>query len=219
VREVLKLPPEPTAESSGSTKVNLDGADELSTRIPKWLTSKRVETVLLVGLIVFTSWRFFPHFTATVGLGGPVGTAPDVSFTTLEGEQLQLRDLRGQVVLVNFWATWCLPCRLEMPGFEKLYKDRKDDGFVIVGVSTDRTGRDDVEAFLRKYGITYPVALETPELRAAFGGINGIPTSFLIDRSGVIRHRVFGFFAPPSVRLAVGRLLDEASGEVDTIAR
>jgi peroxiredoxin len=185
------------------------GARTLSSKIPKWLTWKRVETTLLVTLVVFTSWRFFPQFTTTVGVGGPVGTAPEVGFTTLEGERIDLEALRGQVVLVNFWATWCMPCRLEMPGFEKLYRDRRDDGFVIVGVSTDRTGDAGVRAFLEKHDITYPVGLESPGLRNAFGGIGGIPTSFLIDRNGVIRHRVFGFLPPPSLRLAVGRLLDE----------
>jgi peroxiredoxin len=140
-----------------------------------------------------------------------MGTAPDVSFVTLDGEELRLADLRGEVVLVNFWATWCRPCRLEMPGFEKLYRDKKDEGFVIVGVSTDQTGRTEVEEFLRERDITYPVAMATREIELAFGGISGIPTSFLIDRQGLIRHRTFGLFPAPALRIAVNRLLAEGA--------
>jgi len=146
---------------------------------------------------------------AIAGVGDPMGSAPDVSFVTLDGEEVHLSDLRGKVVLVNFWATWCAPCRLEMPGFEKLYRAKKDEGFIIVGLATDRTGRAGVEKFLRERDITYPVAMETRELDLAFGGISAIPTSFLIDRHGVIRHRTFGFFPATGVRIAVNRLLTE----------
>lgn len=168
-----------------------------------------MENVLLMGVMAFALWRFSPQLAAIAGVGDPIGSAPDVTFVTLEGDDVRLSDLRGQVVLVNFWATWCAPCRLEMPGFEKLYRDKKDEGFVIVGLSTDRTGKAGVQDFLRERDITYPVAMETREVELAFGGITAIPTSFLIDRQGVIRHRTFGIFPAAGVRIAVNRLLAE----------
>lgn len=176
------------------------------------LPRKRIETVFTVALLVFVAYRLWPQFSTLVGVGAPVGRAPDVAFTTLDGERVALEDLRGQVVLVNFWATWCRPCRLEMPGFQKLYRDKMDQGFTVVGVATDRGGRSAIDAFLREHGIEYPVALETRDTNLAFGGVSAIPTSFLIDRDGVIRHRIFGFMPPPALRVAVNRLLEEGVG-------
>ena len=176
---------------------------------PEWLTWKRVETVLLIGVILFALHRFAPQFGAIAGVGDPIGSAPDVTFTALDGESFTMAELEGRVVLVNFWATWCTPCRIEMPGFEKLYRDKRDEGFVIVGISVDRTGTGDVREFLEERDITYPNAMESPGMESAFGGIRGIPTSFLIDRDGVIRHRTYGLFPAAALRIAVNRLLSE----------
>ena len=175
----------------------------------KWISWKRVETLVTVALLVFVAHRLWPQFSAFAGVGGPVGRAPNVALETLDGETVSLADYDGQVILVNFWATWCTPCRLEMPGFQKLYRDKADQGFTVLGISTDRGNRAAVEAFLRERGIEYPVALQTREVNLAFGGISAIPTSFLIDRNGVIRHRIFGFMPPPALRVAVNRLLNE----------
>ena len=138
-----------------------------------------------------------------------MGQAPDFALETLDGHTVSLADLDGQVVLVNFWATWCRPCRLEMPGFQKLYRDKAEQGFTVLGIATDRGNPAVVEAFLAEWGIEYPVALQTREVNLAFGGVSAIPTSFLIDRHGVIRHRIFGFMPPPALRVAVNRLLEE----------
>lgn len=102
-----------------------------------------------------------------------------------------------------------------MPGFENVYRDRRDQGFVIVGLSTDRAGAAQVERFLAEREISFPVAMAPPGAKRAFGGVRALPMSFLIDRQGRIRHTVTGIFAEPALRLAVGRLLAEpAGGEV-----
>ena len=134
---------------------------------------------------------------------------PDTAFVDAEGVQKQLADWHGQVLLVNFWATWCAPCRFEMPSFERVYKNKKDAGFVIVGIATDRAGDGEVRRFLAERGISYPVAMATGEVERAFGGVNALPTSFLIGRDGTIRHQVRGIFAEPTLRMAVDRLLAE----------
>ncbi len=178
-------------------------------RAPEWLTWKRAELVLTVAILAFAGYRLWPQVSAVVGVGGPIGTAPEVVFQSPDGEPVVLADLEGQVVLVNFWATWCGPCKLEMPGFQKLYDDKRDQGFTILGVSTDRGSWGDVSTFLREREIDYPVVQTSAAADRAFGGIRAIPTSFLIDRQGVIRHRIFGYMPPPALRIAVNRLLAE----------
>ncbi len=135
--------------------------------------------------------------------------APDFELTTLTGVPVTRDSLRGKVVLINFWATWCPPCRIEMPGFQSVYDDNVDRGFMVLGVSTDAAGRRPVLDFLRDKGITYPVAMASGRMVNDYGGARVLPTSFLIDREGRLRHEVRGYFAEVALRKAVSRLLDE----------
>ncbi len=167
------------------------------------------EAALWVVVAVLFVVRVTPQLRAAVGWGGAGTDEPSVTFDLLGGGKLPLAQLKGQVVLVNFWATWCPPCRAEMPGLERVYEDRHAAGFTILGVSTDEGSRDKVAAFLQQHGITYPVAMASYETVAGFGGVNDYPTSFLIDRRGKVRYVVRGMFASPALRAAVDRLLAE----------
>lgn len=118
-------------------------------------------------------------------------TAPDFSFTDMNGKKLSLSSLRGKVVFVNFWATWCPPCRMEMPGFVQLMKQYEKDGLVIVGLAMDKTER--VKPFMKQNGINYPVAITDQETAFKFGGIQGIPTTFIVDRNGCISDTHVGY--------------------------
>ncbi len=114
--------------------------------------------------------------------------APEVRAATLEGESLALSDLRGRVVLVNLWATWCGPCRIETPFLQSLYEEYRGRGFEIVGISVDDVGFEDaVRDFVGEYGVSYTV-LHDPEMRSmdAFQAI-GLPATYLVDRDGVVR--------------------------------
>jgi cytochrome c biogenesis protein CcmG, thiol:disulfide interchange protein DsbE len=168
-----------------------------------------LEALLWTAVLGFAGYRLWPQLAAALAVGGPREEAPAFEVRTLEGERLALEELRGQVILVNFWATWCPPCRVEMPGFERVYRERREDGFVIVGLSADRTGAEGVRRFLEERDITFPVALDHGAIARDFGGVRGLPTSFLIDRQGRIRHVVVGLFAAPGLRTAVDRLLAE----------
>jgi cytochrome c biogenesis protein CcmG/thiol:disulfide interchange protein DsbE len=165
--------------------------------------------VLFAALGIFALVRLAPHLGAIVGVRSGQDIVPEFSVTTLDGDALSSSGLAGKVVLVNFWATWCLPCRAEMPLLEGMWKRHAAGGFVLVGFSTDRAGAESVRKFLADRGITYPVAIVRHEIESAFGGVRGIPTSFLLDRTGRIRHRVVGPLAPASLELAVRRLLAE----------
>jgi peroxiredoxin len=168
-----------------------------------------VDAVLLVVVLALLYQRALPQASAALGFGAASEPAPLFTLATLDGDSISLRDLRGQVVLVNFWASWCPPCRVEMPGFERIYRDRAQDGFTIVGIVTDIHARERIRAFLVQHDITYPTVLATPTVIRDYGGIGSLPESFLLDRDGRIRHRVIGFFAEPALRAAVDRMLEE----------
>jgi cytochrome c biogenesis protein CcmG, thiol:disulfide interchange protein DsbE len=141
-------------------------------------------------------------------------SAPSFSAETLEGERIELSQLRGEVVLVNVWATWCWPCRREMPSFEALHRDLGDQGLRIVAVSIDKAGASgDIREFLDELGITFTV-LHDPENRisTAFQAI-GVPETYLIDARGVIRKRWIGRIDGRSdaVRAPIREALNERS--------
>jgi len=173
----------------------------------RWL--RWAERVVILALLLFVASRLWPQLSAWTGIGPRLGPAPEIRVTTLDGRSFGPEELRGRVVLVNFWATWCIPCRVEMPALQRLHERYAAEGLVVLGLSTDSEGRALVERYLEENGFTFPVAMADPETRRAFGEFRAIPTTFLIDRDGTIRHRVTGIFAPPALRSAVERLLED----------
>jgi peroxiredoxin len=174
-----------------------------------WLDRIPVGALLWVLILGFVGYRMWPQVAAALALGSGGQQSPALALETLQGDSISLEALRGEVVLVNFWATWCPPCRVEMPGFERVYREKHEEGFTIVGISTDRAGTGTVRTFLEERGITFPVAMASGTVVQDFGGVRTLPTSFLIDRQGVVRHEVRGIFAEPALRSAVNRLLAE----------
>lgn len=166
------------------------------------------ERLLFVVLLLFLFNRAGPQFGALLGVGPDLGRAPAYSFQAIDGTPIDSEALLGQVVVLNFWATWCGPCKLEMPALQSLHEDRAGDGVAVVGLATD-VARADVAPFLEEREISYPIGYADGSHQRAFGGVRMIPTTYIIDRSGVIRHKVIGYFAPPAMRAAVNRLLNE----------
>lgn len=179
---------------------------------PRWRALLTPWNLVTVAILLWAAPRLLPHLGALVGIGSGDRRSPTWSATTLDGRPIGSDSLRGQVLLVNVWATWCFPCRAEMPLLQRMHDRHAARGFAVVGLSVDRGPVAEVEAFLRERRVTYPVAVVGEEAIAAFGGVRGYPTSFVVDRQGVVRHAVIGPLAPATLELAVRRLLEEGDG-------
>jgi cytochrome c biogenesis protein CcmG/thiol:disulfide interchange protein DsbE len=113
-------------------------------------------------------------------------TAPDFTLKDADGKTVHLADYKGKVVLLDFWATWCGPCRIEIPWFIDLERKEKDKGFEVLGVSMDDNGWEDVKPFLAQMKVNYRVVIGDDDVSKAYGGVEDLPTTFLIDRQGKI---------------------------------
>ena len=167
-------------------------------------------TLLLWVALAWAAPRLWPHVGALLGVRAGDRTRPEVAVTLLDGRPLSLAALRGQVVLVNVWATWCAPCRVEMPLLEQTWQRHRAAGFVLLGASVDRGDPATVRAFLAEHGISYPVAIVGADVIQALGGVVGYPTSILIGRDGRVQHRVMGPIGPVTLEPAIRRALAEA---------
>ena len=121
----------------------------------------------------------------------PPQKAPNFLLKTYKSNKIELVKLRGKVVIVNFWATWCPPCRAEIPDFVEVYDAYKSKGLQIIGIALDEDGWSKVNPFVEKNKISYPVVLGTAEVVQRYGGIEAIPTTFIVDKKGnIVDHQV-----------------------------
>lgn len=119
-------------------------------------------------------------------------TAPDFTLQSLEGATVHLSDYRGKAVVLNFWATWCAPCKIEMPWFVELQKEYGPQGLQLVGVAMDDAAPKDISAFAKQMGVNYPILVGKEAVGQSYGGIPFMPETFYIDRSGKIIENAFG---------------------------
>lgn len=118
------------------------------------------------------------------------GDTVDFTFQSIDGKTYKLSDFRGKIVVVNFWATWCPPCRKEMPYFIKLQDEYRND-VQFIGLDVNETA-DKVKAFIQALGVNYIIGFSTPQIESTFGGVTGLPTTFIIDRNGKVVERIIG---------------------------
>ena len=164
----------------------------------------------LIGLVGCNAHLSSPaQPTEHLVVAGEIGSRlPDFVVPDLQGHPLLASDLRGKVVLVDFWATWCGPCKKEMPGYQKLADRYGSRGFAVIGYKFD-TMRDmeDPIQFAECIGDSYPLAVATEDLKRKFGGIEGLPTTILYDRNGILRWKIVGFEYTNNVESALKPLL------------
>jgi len=142
--------------------------------------------------------------------------APDFSLEDIDGEQRALRDYRGKVIMLNFWATWCPPCRREIPSMESIYQDLGNKGFVVLGINEFETP-DHVFAYMGQLSVfpNFPILFDLDSKVSQLYGVKGLPTTLLINKQGQVVYRAAGGrdFDHPEVRAIVGELLSEGDGD------
>ena len=153
--------------------------------------------ILVVAMVVSLLLVFgFNKSRSSSAKGAPLSfkgqDAPDFTLQSLDDKTVHLSDFRGKAVLLNFWATWCQPCKIEMPWFEELQKQYGPQGLQIIGVAMDDASREDIAKFAKDVGVSYPILIGKEALGDTYGGLQFLPATFYIDRDGKVVDKVFG---------------------------
>jgi thiol-disulfide isomerase/thioredoxin len=174
---------------------------------------KRNPLALVVVAVVAAAMLYFGfHMARRSGPAPPPitksGPAPDFTLQSLDGNSMRLSDLRGKAVLLNFWATWCSPCKIEMPWFIELQKQYGAQGLQIVGVAMDDSSKEDIAKFAKDMGVNYPVLLGKEEVGEAYGGVPALPETFFIGRDGKIVDKIIGLKGKAEIEDSIKKALN-----------
>jgi len=178
---------------------------------------KRDPVVIIVVAMVVTVMLVagFQVARRNSGHGAPVAAsmngqaAPDFTLETLDGKTMHLSDFKGKGVLLNFWATWCQPCKIEMPWFAELQKQYGPQGLQIVGVAMDDASPKEIGEFAHDLGVNYPILVGKEEVGNAYGGVQFLPATFYIGRDGKIVDKVFGLKGRGEIEDSIKKALAE----------
>jgi peroxiredoxin len=146
--------------------------------------------LLCVAAGLYLLWPVAMHYAARAILESrevkPAKAAPDFTLKDAQGRRVSLSDYKGKVVLLNFWATWCGPCKIEIPWFIEFEKEFEARGFTVLGVSMDEDGWNVIHPYISEHGINYPIVLANEEVNQLYGGIEALPTTLVIGRDGKV---------------------------------
>jgi thiol-disulfide isomerase/thioredoxin len=162
--------------------------------------NRAISGILTVLLLILAACSREPFEQQKPAVGE---TAPVISVADLSGKMLRLADYRGKVILLNFWASWCPPCKDEMPGFQKVYLEYEDKGFVVIGVAINEITTADIKAL----GLLFPVVTANDRVKRDYGDIANPPVSFLVGRDGRILKKVKGVYSGDELRKDVQQAL------------
>lgn len=217
-------PVTPTCELCGAPLVALQTnynpePSALAPVEPVTLPRRRNPIALVVVALVAAGMLYFgfhmarrsgtEHLPGVLGYGTP---APDFTLETLDGKSVSLSSLRGKAVVVNFWATWCGPCKIETPWLVEMQNQYGAQGLQIVGVAMDDSGKDEIARFAKNMGMNYPVALGKEAVGDAYGGVSYLPESFFVGRDGKIVDKIMGLEGRREIEDAIKKALNTQAG-------
>jgi peroxiredoxin len=174
-----------------------------------------VAAVVVAGMLYFGyhAARRSPSAQVSGGvMSGINKPAPDFTLVSLDGKNMSLSDLRGKAVLLNFWATWCAPCKIEMPWFVELQSEYGSQGLQIVGVAMDDSSTEDIAKFAKDMGVNYPVLIGKEAVGEAYGGVPALPESFFIGRDGKIVDKIIGLKGKAEIEDSIKKALNTQPG-------
>jgi peroxiredoxin len=182
---------------------------------------KRDPVVIIVVAMVVTLMLVFGIQKSRRSSGDPVvggadllgKVAPDFTLQSLDGKAVRLSDFRGKAVVLNFWATWCEPCKIEMPWFVDLQKKYASEGLQILGVAMDDASPQEIEKFAKQMEVNYPVMVGKDSVGDAYGGVQFLPATFYIGRDGKVIERVFGIKGRGEIEDAVKKALAQGQAQ------
>jgi len=167
--------------------------------------------LVVVALVAAAMLYFGFHMARRSGSAPAItrsGPAPDFTLESLNGGSMRLSDLRGKAVLLNFWATWCGPCKIETPWLVELQNKYGPQGLQVVGVAMDDSGKEDIAKFAKDMGVNYPVLLGKEAVGDAYGGVPALPESFFIGRDGKIVDKIIGLRGKGDIEDSIKKALD-----------
>lgn len=211
-----------TCEACGApiTPLEANYAPDASTVTPSQEpvqpTRRNPFALVFVAIVAAAMLYFGLHVTrhsgtthaAGMGYGTP---APDFTLESLDGKKFTLSEFKGKAVLVNFWATWCGPCKIETPWLVELQNEYGSQGLQVVGVAMDDSGKDEIARFAKDMGMNYPVLLGKEAVGEAYGGVPALPESFFVGRDGKIVDRIMGIEGKAQIETAIKKALNTAS--------
>jgi len=184
----------------------------MSGELMKSTTFILLGVMTLVTLSIYSSFRASRIFhsqaeASNVGHEMALEPAPDFELKSLEGRAVKLSDFRGKIVVLNFWATWCAPCRVETPWLVDFYRQYKEQGLEVVGVSMDDGNQEHVADFAKEMGINYTILMGNHAVGDAYGGLRFLPQTFFIGRDGKIIKHSFGIKSKSDFKDAIKQSL------------
>lgn len=219
-------PSNPEAAASGMIKCSACGASfgavdvyggryDLGAALPA-RPGRNPLALVVVALIAAGMLYFGFHMARRSGSSAPTGLlksgpAPDFTLESLDGQNIRLSNLRGKAVLLNFWATWCSPCKIEMPWFIELQKQYGSQGLQVIGVAMDDSSKEDISKFAKEMGVNYPVLLGKEAVGEEYGGVPALPESFFIGRDGNIVDRIIGLKGKGEIEESIKKALGTPS--------
>jgi cytochrome c biogenesis protein CcmG/thiol:disulfide interchange protein DsbE len=211
-----------TCGACGATFQSAEASDGV-VGLPQGRGANRNPLALVVVALVAAAMLYFGFHMARRSGPTPLVTkaspAPDFTLESLDGKSLRLSDLRGKAVLLNFWATWCGPCKIETPWLVELQKQYGSQGLQVIGVAMDDSGKDEIAKFAKDMGVNYPVLLGKEAVGDDYGGVPALPESFFIGRDGKIVDKIIGLKGKGEIEDSIKKALGTEAAKNEASAQ